>query len=667
MTMPRTATGKEAVRVFTQAEFADMIERVRQARPEYGACFAVSGVDLKRADLWAAYVRQSTEEQQKNNAVPQYLDMIAEHAAKKGLVIPLEYVFYDNDSGTHLERPGIQYIRDTLMAQRRIAGVLFPNIERLSRNPTHAEIFENYAEHYRVQYVYCNLPDNIQGEDAHAKMVRRLLGEAASAYAASARANNLRGRIGLILQGSAPPSAAPFGYSYIRQRDEGTGRWGLARHELDGAIPGAVPPEGVSVWGLKDEAVLQDFFFPSTPAYFAALIYFRLVREQKSLTAVARELNEAGVPSPRNGARGWSSGNVRFITQKPNYYGQGVYNRTAWAENPNAPFSGDVTAQKKKTVRQVKEASQWKTFPVPALVDRRTWDAAQEVVRFHADGRGSTVKHKDALLRGVIVCPRCLMRMHYRQRARHTKNGERLYTFYTCQLHDHAAAPGRAYDCDFTSIIRGEDADAHAKRQLSALLSQPDNLRDAAEEYLAQTEDSNAGATQYQIERWTRKLSELDTKLERLGRGWVNGTIDDALYHRLQDELKTEREAARDALDRFQAASENQARIRHTVEEVVAALRAHRDVDLEDVAVMRRLLLTFQFAYVPYGTRDGEGQLVMFFQPQEWALSQVDGDELRHIPSSSWTQLSQVVTHSDALPPMPVGTLIRTVPVTGEP
>lgn len=75
----------------TIERFDSLIDKAaKEARYEEG--FGVRGCDLANVCWWAAYARQSLEEQANNNRFPDYLLTCAKEAKKLGVVIPIEYI-----------------------------------------------------------------------------------------------------------------------------------------------------------------------------------------------------------------------------------------------------------------------------------------------------------------------------------------------------------------------------------------------------------------------------------------------------------------------------------------------------------------------------------------------------------------------------------------------
>ena len=94
--------------------------------------FGVRDCDLSRSEWWAAYTRQSTGEQSNNNRLPEYLRTAVQEAKRLGVIVPREYILYDPITGEHLERSGIIRVRKELAPDHRIAGIIFPALDRLS-------------------------------------------------------------------------------------------------------------------------------------------------------------------------------------------------------------------------------------------------------------------------------------------------------------------------------------------------------------------------------------------------------------------------------------------------------------------------------------------------------------------------------------------------------
>ena len=150
--------------------------------------------------MWVAYTRQSLEEQTQNNRLPDYLRTCTHQAKELGVVVPLEYVMYDAMAGEHLERPNMMELR-RLIAERKIAGVIFPALDRLSREPLHQQIFEMEATHYGVKLHYADAPN---GTDLGSQFTLSILAYAAKMLKESNHKNARGGQIGRVVKGMVP-------------------------------------------------------------------------------------------------------------------------------------------------------------------------------------------------------------------------------------------------------------------------------------------------------------------------------------------------------------------------------------------------------------------------------------------------------------------------------
>jgi hypothetical protein len=77
----------------TRDEFDALIDTVA-TKPEFRECFAIQGCDLSLNHWWAAYVRQSLDEQSRNNRLPEYLLTCARTAKDLGVLVPHVNISY---------------------------------------------------------------------------------------------------------------------------------------------------------------------------------------------------------------------------------------------------------------------------------------------------------------------------------------------------------------------------------------------------------------------------------------------------------------------------------------------------------------------------------------------------------------------------------------------
>ncbi len=287
--------------------------------------------------------------------------------------MPLEYIWYDSKSGSHMDRPVFRRIMNDYIKTRKVAGVIFPKLERLTRVPEHLAEYERRCEHYGVRYWYCDMLSN--GTDKMSKMMRQQFAQMAEWVLFANKQGNRGGRIGMALKGNVPPGPTPTGYKYASETRAGK----VIRSwlELDGARQGAILPDGVRVWQLQDETALSLYFEEGTPAYMAALVFYLTVCKRMSGLAIAKELTARGYKGRNGGAIAQNT--VREMLTNPKYYGRGHYNTMKWVANPKHDLPDDITSEAKRTIRRPTPDNEHVYFEVPALIDEETYKRAQEV------------------------------------------------------------------------------------------------------------------------------------------------------------------------------------------------------------------------------------------------------------------------------------------------
>ena len=136
------AMGSRTVESPVSRELLDEWIQVAARAADYKNGFGVMGCDLTTTTFFAAYIRQSREEQAHNNHIPEYLLTAARLAKEHGVIVPREYVVIDHESSEYLDRKQMRLLREELIAKRQIAGIVVTHQGRLSADPMHQLIFE---------------------------------------------------------------------------------------------------------------------------------------------------------------------------------------------------------------------------------------------------------------------------------------------------------------------------------------------------------------------------------------------------------------------------------------------------------------------------------------------------------------------------------------------
>lgn len=282
-------------------------------------------------------------------------------AAERGYAIA--GVYPDEHSGEELDRPGLRALLDAI-PRTGATVVLIHDIDRMGRDRYVQAVTERLIEDAgaRIQYVLTDYT----GESG--ELLKDFKG-AIAAYENRQRVErSRRGKNGKAAAGQViiPASRAPYGYDYV------------------------APGKG------QGQLVIREDQAASVRQVFAWLAVHQL-----STNEIARRLHAAGVPSKgdlsasvrkKAGRATWTPGAVRLLLSNPVYAGTWY-----WGKVRSTRING-------RKVKVAQPESEWTAVPVPAIVPRETWDAAQRQRQINAKRTyHETARHY--LLRGMIVCP----------------------------------------------------------------------------------------------------------------------------------------------------------------------------------------------------------------------------------------------------------------------
>ena len=449
--------GVQTAGLASQKELSNFI-RVAAEAAGYEEGFGVEGCDLMKASWWAAYIRQSLEEQAQNNRIPEYLLTCARMAKDQGVVVPREYILVDHESSEYLDRKYMTYLRKELIAKRRIAGVIFTHQGRLSADPLHQLYFERECAYYGVKFLFGDAPG---GTDWASTAGRQLMAQANWLRVKTNRESARAGNIGRVLKGMVPASRAAYGYRYRRDAEITTD--GRAHVKKAWWEVNELEPDGTPV--------------PGSPAWVVAQIFSWVGTEGRTLYWVANKLNETSVPAPEGGK--WSPSGVSNIVHHNCYTGNHAYNVNARVPNPDRPL-GDITAEIKRTLLRPKPRDEWVTFKVPALVSEQLWQKANAGITERGRGKGKQGQSIKALLRNRIYCPRCGRPMVVKRHARQQR------TYYYCSKY---YRPWAENPCSYNRFVPGSwddlvwdcvyallNDDVWLEQQLASEQSQDENM-----------------------------------------------------------------------------------------------------------------------------------------------------------------------------------------------
>jgi len=333
----------------------------------------------KRVAIYARFSSQLQREASIDDQVRRCSQFINDRG---GHVTP-ELVFADAAmSGANLQRPGFEKMMRLVNDPAHPVDVIVTeDMSRVSRDfADSATIFK------RLQFLQVPLigvGDGINTADPHAKITYAMKSLASDMYLDDLRDKTLRGLEGRALKGYST-GGLPLGYR---------------------SVP-VLTPDGRSVVGHR---IVVD----EQAAPVVRRIFDMYSRRGMSLSSIARELNEHGVPCARANTRhrkkGWVGTTIRMMLRNPAYVGEWSFKKKQWMKLPG-------TNTRRYRVRPADEVLR-STHPDRRIIDEATWEAVQTRLAevracYTKKGNGPSAsatsgRRNTYLLSGLLRCGVC--------------------------------------------------------------------------------------------------------------------------------------------------------------------------------------------------------------------------------------------------------------------
>ncbi len=342
--------------------------------------------EQKRA---AVYVRVSSALQEDGASLETQEEGCRKYAAEHGYQVVA--FFREVHTGVDLhERPELTAAREAIRAGE-IDVLIAYAVDRLSRSQAHVYIIADEADRYGVTLEF--VTEDFE-QTATGRFIRSAKAFAAEVEHEKIKERTLRGRLAKVRKG----------------RPLGAGR----------------PPYGYR-WRDEDKS---GYAVDADEALIVARV-FHEVLAGASLRQVAAGLTADGIPTPSGALIRWRQTTIADLLHHPTYAGRAYGWRWQWRK---VKVDG-------KTVKQciIRDPSEWVELAAgvaPAIIDERTWQAAQQILTHNKESQGRHASHPERfLLRGgFAVCGYCGAPMHAAWR----DNGTAIYR---CGAHHSKAHP----------------------------------------------------------------------------------------------------------------------------------------------------------------------------------------------------------------------------------
>ncbi|MFC2009165.1 recombinase family protein [Chloroflexota bacterium] len=420
----------------------------------------------------AIYCRVSTEgQEQDGTSLQTQAEACREHCNRKGDDVSFTYV--EAYSGLSLQRPQLDQMREAVRGGAFDVVVVY-SLDRFSRDPVHSVILMQELEEHDVMLEA--VTESVDNSEI-GKLVYYIKGYAAKLDAERRRDATGRGKRAMLKAGKLPQGTGVGVYGYQWMRDEKR----------------RVPLE-------REACIVRRVF--------------QMVADGKSCYGIARELNEASIPT-RTGKR-WAATTVSRVARNCAYIGVTYFGRTTGKERTKTPQDS------------------WHELPdaTPPIVDKDLFDRAQAALARSRELRPGRAKH-DYPLSGVAYCGHCgspLVGSCLNKR----------YRYYRCRGANESAPTKRVCKARY---IHAEWLEEVVWEKVKTVLSHPELLLYEVRGQLeAGQEQLSTGELDREIASLKRKMKNYAGQHRRLLSAFKLGFDADAILDEM-NQLKNEREA----------------------------------------------------------------------------------------------------------------------------
>jgi len=501
----------------------------------------------------AIYARVSSDQQREDKTITSQTVAVMAFASSQGYSVPAEWIFEDEGfSGATLVRPGLERVRD-LVAEGQIQAVLVLSPDRLSRKYAYQVLLTEEWLRHGVQTIFVKAPQSQTPED---QLLLQFQGMIAEYERAQILERSRRGKRHRAKQGEVSVlSGAPYGYRYVRKTEERAAYY--------------------EVIETQAEIVRQVFDL------YAA--------QSLSIGAITRRLNELAVPTRKEQAC-WERSTIWAMLRNPAYRGMACFGKTQEAarqhrDNRAVRMRGHASRRSPRPLQETPK-DQWIQIPVPALVDERTFDLAQERLQ---DNKKLSPRRtiEPSILQGLVHCADCGYALYRTS----TRSSARKIYYYRCLGSDAWRYQGQAR-CS-AQPIRLDLLEDTVWTEVTRLLEDPALIQAELTRRVEAARTSHP-AKQHQ-DSITRELLQAQRRLERLLTAYQEDLLSLDELRRRMPELRQRESRLKAELESLSSQLADQAtylRLAHTLGEFLERLRTQtKGLDVLERQRVVRLLI----------------------------------------------------------------------------
>ena len=470
------------------------------------------------------YARVSTDEQARSGySLAQQIEALREYAAREGYEV-LEEVADPGQSGTSLERPGMDRVRD-LVAAGGVSVVLAQGRDRIAREPAYHYLLRRSFEEHGTKIRALN---DRGDESPEGELTDGILDQLAKYERAKISERTRRGKLQKAREGKVIATMKPpYGFRYNEARDA------LVVHEAEADVVREIfrhAAEGLGTKAIQTRLYRQGIPSPTGKEVWHRPVLKRMVMSDTYKPHTREEA--AGLVPPAVAANG--------ALKEGEEYGIRWWNRSSQKGRQVSETARDGTRRyRRKVAVSERDRSEWVAAPVPAFLPRGLVEAARSAT---AAPRPQERKNltRGWELRGLMRCPSCGGAM-----TPHTaKRDEKRYHYYRC----HRGAEYRRGSCK-QRMKRAKEAEEAMWGFVSRIMKDPGRILVGMDALIEQKRSEMRGDPEREAKAWLDRLAEVDQERRGYLRLTATGRMNEAELDAALTELEETRQAAERELE----------------------------------------------------------------------------------------------------------------------
>ena len=389
---------------------------------------------MKNSVRTGLYARVSSTRQAQEQTIDSQVEALRDFGKTRNEPVDPDLEFLDNGvSGASLERQSLDRMRDRAL-RGEIDQIYVLSPDRLSRKSAHQILLIDEFKRLGVNFVFSNR--NI-GDTPEDQMLLQIQGVVAEYEREKIMERSRRGKLHAAKNGKVSVlGGAPFGYQYEK----------------------------------KSDTTEASYLIHSGEAKIVKEAFYLYCTKQVSIGEIAKIFTQKGYKT-RTGLVFWERSVIWGMLRNPAYKGKAAFRKTMrvkrnrktkLAIESKNPLKSELSSPRDRS------KSDWITIPVPAIIDEKSFEIAQQRLEKNKKFSPRNNKKYEYLLSGLLRCDNC----GYSIYGKPASNSKYKRLYYRCMGQDGHRWPGGRVCAGHP--VRTEAIDELVWQSVKALLLEPE-------------------------------------------------------------------------------------------------------------------------------------------------------------------------------------------------